>query len=392
MFDNKRYATNYIQQALMRQAIEPPVSERAGDNIDALKAIYEAHKQGGAKSARTAWEVLRKAVPHLDVKQKLYNFNDLHLIERPRYALEYDENGTAPPYAIYLTGLNALYGQPGSGKTFVAIDASKRIALAYPDRAVIISAGEGTAGLRGRSDAWDKHFGAKTDNLYLWDEAVPLLNPEAVEEFIAYVEQLNPAFIVIDTLARAMAGENENDTSIMSKFISATEDLMHRLRCGVLLIHHTGRAGYIRGSSVLDGACDSMLKLKSDDNIITVYNSLEHGGKNKHNPEINAIRLQILPVDIDIDGEIFPEAVVIPSEQIIDEIVDELSDNQRIIMEFIFDIDDGVTSQKICDSVDIHRATVFRNLSRLVKAELITKDGTKDTYTLTSKGIKSLGI
>jgi len=392
MFDNNRYAINYIHQALIKQAIEPPSVERAGDNIDALNAIYEAHKAGNIEGARKAWQVLKKAVPHLNRKQKLINFNDLHLIERPQYALKPSEDGQAPNYAIYLKGLNALYGQPGSGKSFVAIDFCKRLALTYPENAVIFSAGEGTSGLSGRSEAWDKHFQVATENMFLWDEAVPLLNPEAVEEFIANIETLNPIFVCIDTLARSMAGENENDTSIMSKYITATEELMRRLDCGILLIHHTGRAGYIRGSSVLDGSCDSMLKLQSSDDVITVFNSLDNGGKNKHNPEIPAIRMQILPVDVKIDDEIQNEAVVILSDKIIDDVVEKLSDNQMIILEFVFDVGEPATAQQISEAVEIHKANLYRNLSKLTKSEFLSKDDIAKTYTLTDKGIKVLGL
>lgn len=392
MFDTTRYSINYIHQCLIKDDIEPPIPDRSGDNLDALKALYEAHKAGGSHSAKKAWEVLKKAVPHLNRRQKLISFNDLHLIERPQYALPVSEDGTAPPYALYLGGLNTLYGQPGSGKSFVAIDFCKRLSLAYPDRAIIFSAGEGVSGLSGRSAAWDKHFGSTPENLLLWDEAVPMLNEAAVEEFIANIEPLKPLFVVVDTLARSMDGENENDTSVMSNYIKATEELMRRLDCGVLLIHHTGRGGFIRGSSVLDGACDSMLKLQANDNRITVFNSLEHGGKNKHNPEVTAIQLVILPVEVSINEEKFSEAVVIMSDMVIDDVVDDkLSDNQRIILELLFDIGEPTTASQIIESLDIHRATVFRNLKMLEKAECIQKSS-NGIYTITETGIQALGV
>jgi len=392
MFDANRYSINYIQQCLIKEDIEPPLPDRAGDNIDALKALYEAHKQAGTQGAKQAWQVLKKAVPHLNQRQKLINFNDLHLIERPKYALPMSEDGTAPPYAIYLSGLNALYGQPGSGKTFVAIDFNKRLALANPERAVIFAAGEGVSGLSGRSEAWNKHFGASPENLHLWDEAVPLLNDDAVEEFVASVEPLDPVFITIDTLARSMDGENENDTSIMSKYIKAAETLMRRLDCGILLIHHTGRGGFIRGSSVLDGACDSMLKLEANDTYITVFNSLDHGGKNKHNPEMPSIRLNILPVDVIIKDEPQSEAVVIMSDKVIDDVIEsDLSDNQRIILEFIFDVGEPVTPNHIIEAVEISRPTVFRNLNKLVNSEFIHK-ADNGVYVITQEGIKALGL
>lgn len=391
-FDANRYSVNFIHQCLMKAHVEPPVPERAGDNIDAVNAMYDAWRAGGNDGANTAWETLRKFVPHLDKPIKLINFNDLHMIKRPEYALPMNQADVIPPYAIYLDGLNVLYGQPGSGKSFVAIDISKHLSKLHPNRAVIYSAGEGVSGLFGRSEAWDIHHKTRCENMYLWDEAIPLLNPEAVEEFIHHVAPLNPLFITIDTLALAMDGQNENDTSVMTMLIKSANQLQKRLGCGILFIHHTGRAGYIRGSSALDGGVDSMLKLVAQDSLISVYNSLEHGGKNKHNPEISAIRLKIMPVEVSINEEKNLEAVVIPSSRVIEDAkIESLSDNQRLILEFLFDVGDPVQANQLIESVNIARRTLFRNLKKLEDSGHVEKTD-NGVYSITAKGIESLGV
>lgn len=388
-FDANRYAINFIHQCLMKVGVKPPDRERSGDNYDALNALHEAYLKAGNEGAQTAWKVLRRAVPHLDKPIKLINFNDLHLLSSPDYALPTSHDGQAPNYAIYLKGLNILYGMPGSGKSFVAIDFAKRLSLAYSRKAVVYSAGEGKHGLYGRSAAWTKHFQAETENLYLWDEAIPLLNPEAVQEFIETVRPLNPVFIIVDTLARAMLGENENDTAVMGRFIQSAEMVMRELDCGMLLVHHTNRQGYLRGSIALDGGADSILKIQRNEEEIIIYNSLEKGGKNKHTDELPAIYMRLLPVEVIWDDHtIHNEAVIVQADKIMDKIESDLSDNQLQILLTLEDVE-NLSVAALLDASGISKATFYRNLKKLLKAGLIHLPS-PEHYALTSTGKDAL--
>lgn len=386
MFESKRYAIHYVNDCLLKDSMNPPDKENAGKDYDALKALFDTHKSDGREGARKAWKVLRKAVPHLDKPKKLWNIHELQYLDPPQYALPFSEDGEAPFYAIYLKGLNVIYGKPGSGKTFIALDFVNRVSLAHPDHAVVFTAGEGVSGLRPRQIAWEQHYKQHVSNLHVYDEALPLLNPDAIEEFKFWADDINPVFIVIDTLARAMLGENENDTAVMGKFIAQCDILMRDLDCGILLVHHTNRMGYLRGSIALDGGADSMLKIHAEDDLHIVYNSLDNGGKNKHSEEAPALYLRKLPVQLDGMKD---SAVMVKSEKIIDEIEDgdQLTDNQMKILRYLHSVV-VATGGVIADSVDMHRATVFRNLKKLEDAGFVEKEA--EAYKITSKGIETL--
>jgi hypothetical protein len=77
--------------------------------------------------------------------------------------------------------------------------------------------------------------------------------------------------IVIDTVARALAGAEENSATEMGKFIAACGRLQTDHNASVLGIHHSGKdvAKGMRGSSSLLGAVNTSMSCKRvDDNQI----------------------------------------------------------------------------------------------------------------------------
>ncbi len=69
--------------------------------------------------------------------------------------------------------------------------------------------------------------------------------------------------IVIDTLARAFGGGNENSSEDMGAFITACGHLQDEFRSALMVIHHSGKdaAKGLRGHSSLLGAVDTELEL-----------------------------------------------------------------------------------------------------------------------------------
>lgn len=383
MLDPQRYSINYVHDCLLKDNINPPSRDRAQKFYDLLEALKMARDGGGKEGAQSAWNVLRRAEPQLNNRKKLWNVHDLRYLKAPEYALPQCEDGQHPFYAVYLKGLNVIYGKPGSCKTFIAMDFLNRVALAHPDKHVVFAAGEGVVDLYARQLAWEKHNNAKITNLHIYDEALPVLVPDAIEEFKAWTADINPSFIVIDTLARAMLGENENDTAIMGKFITECDKLMRELDCGLLLVHHTNRMGYLRGSIALDGGADSILKVHAEDDTYIVYNSLDNGGKNKYSIEAPAVHLRKIPVTLKGMND---NAVMMLSNRVLDEISEEkpLSDNQLNICRAMLG-QDYMTVKGIAENSDISRATIYRNIKLLMDADYVTQPFA-EAYKLADKG------
>ena len=80
-----------------------------------------------------------------------------------------------------------------------------------------------------------------------------------------------PDFVVIDTLARCMTG-NESSAGDMGVAIRNVARLGQKMQAFVLLVHHSTKASSvnIRGSSALHGACDMAIQIDLKNDIITV--------------------------------------------------------------------------------------------------------------------------
>lgn len=179
--------------------------------------------------------------------------------------------------------VGTLYGQPGSGKTFVIIDmifaaclgrqwamrfdVTKRLQVAY-------CAGEGVSGLPSRFTAAAEFYGVDDLPTFTFFDATPQLFDtgahESVDRFIlewkerqaaGQAEQLD--LLIVDTLHAATVGADENSAQDMGLVLSLAKRATKELGCAVLLVHHSNKAGTgERGSSSLRGAMDVMIEVK----------------------------------------------------------------------------------------------------------------------------------
>jgi AAA domain-containing protein len=168
--------------------------------------------------------------------------------------------------------LVVLYGKPGSGKTFVALDIAHHVALGrewnqrrVKQSKVIYIATESPFSFRHRLKAIiDRHGPA--DDFYLVASTVNMFDPHIdMKPLIDEIAQIDGkiGLIVIDTLARAMIGGNENSTQDMSRLISNGDLLRDRFSAAVMWVHHSGKneAAGARGSSALVAATDMEIEI-----------------------------------------------------------------------------------------------------------------------------------
>lgn len=192
---------------------------------------------------------------------------------------------------LYRNTLAALYGHPGSMKSFLALDWTlslakdtlwKRRAVHHGASALYVAA-EGVAGIGPRVRAWlrsNKPDMAVEDyiaaypmaNLAWYPEAMALLRPEWTEALAAYAAETKPDLIVIDTLSRSMSGGDENDSVDMTTIVGHMDLVRQAAGSTVLLVHHSPKVGGgLRGHSSLHGACDTEIELKRDGTHLTVH-------------------------------------------------------------------------------------------------------------------------
>jgi hypothetical protein len=161
-----------------------------------------------------------------------------------------------------------LYGKPGAGKSFVALDLACSIATGLPFHGhevrqgpVVYVVAEAASGMKLRARAWAEAHGlADIPGLCFIPHAVQLIDRfhrgallDGIREHMPH-----PQLIILDTMSRCFAGKDENGSVDMGQLIEAVDQIQRKSGAGVQLLHHPGkneRAGS-RGHTSLWAAID----------------------------------------------------------------------------------------------------------------------------------------
>lgn len=168
----------------------------------------------------------------------------------------------------------ALYGPPGSGKTFLALDWALSVACGQPwfeqeieQGDVVYVCAEGVNGLKKRTRAWQLERNvAPGDAFRMICKPINVREDDKIDHLVRDIGhlKLSPKLIVLDTLARCFGDGDENQTVDMNKFVANVGYVVDAFGCTVLVIHHTGKNEKRgeRGNSALRGAADTLMALK----------------------------------------------------------------------------------------------------------------------------------
>ena len=183
--------------------------------------------------------------------------------------------------------ITQIFGDPGSGKSFVALDMALSIAHGMDWNGqntqrgtVFYLAGEGRRGLHRRIEAWRQQHRIHDNNapFFISKGACAISHPDEQSALIRDIDDAvkagahqPPSLIVIDTLARHFTGD-ENSTKDMSAFIAGLDAIRARYQCCILLVHHTGHAdkSRARGSIALLGSLDAEYRIEKNDSTLTM--------------------------------------------------------------------------------------------------------------------------
>ena len=170
---------------------------------------------------------------------------------------------------------------------------------------------------------------------------------------------------------------DENSTKDMGLFIMRTSYLRQELGCGVLLVHHTGKNGVMRGSSALYGAADGILFASKTEDTISIFNDRDRGGKNKDAKPWEPLHRHMLPVEVKHGHEILNSVVLVPASQIDYELNDDegLPEKQRIIVDAIESIGGNATYKQITGITQLSESTFYYHIKQLIKREHVKNDG-----------------
>ena len=205
------------------------------------------------------------------------------------------------------TGFTMMYGAPGTGKSFIAIDIALSVAHGIEWQGqevkpgpVLYIAGEGIGGFGKRWKAWENHHGVKDEpDLYLLPTAVNFREPEDIARLVATIEDIGQKFslVIVDTVARAIAGAEENSSTDMGLFVAACDEIKALTGGALLAVHHAGKDANrgARGSTALLGAVDTSLMVGKSEDIVTLRTE-----KMKDAEPLDDINLRMLVVPASI--------------------------------------------------------------------------------------------
>lgn len=183
------------------------------------------------------------------------------------------------PDFIVEGGLTIIHSVPMAGKSVILQDWVSTLAMpgtglhwhgrerARQARCMYVM-GEGHGGLKGRLLAWqqarfpgepvpDVHWIMQPVNLRRPEPGKPTQEQEALVE---YVRENEIDVVFVDTLSATFGSGNENMQNDMNLYVE-TLAAMQAHGAAVVVAHHESRAGDLRGSTVLAGAADSMVRL-----------------------------------------------------------------------------------------------------------------------------------
>lgn len=172
---------------------------------------------------------------------------------------------------IPAAGIGAIFGPPGSGKSFLVLDLLGAIAdgmfwFGLPAKAVpvVYVVLEGQGGLPQRIRAFQQANGPLGRFAFI-EQQINLQDPEAVPMLVAAIKasDMQGGLVCIDTLAASAPGMDENTSKDMGAIIAALHALQAQLGGMVLVVHHTGKDSSrgLRGWSGLNGALDCSIEV-----------------------------------------------------------------------------------------------------------------------------------
>jgi len=183
-------------------------------------------------------------------------------------------------------GLIVVYGPPKSGKTFLVLSACLHLAANkdwFGRRSrggcIVYIAGEGVGGLGNRLKAMRSHYQIPSNiPFYVIPRAINFTDPGAAAYLVKLVRDTvgdEPiAAVIVDTLARSMAGADENSAKEVGVVIAACDQVRDELACAVIPIHHQGKdeTRGLRGTSAIRGAVDAAFRVTASGKRLTLKN------------------------------------------------------------------------------------------------------------------------
>lgn len=272
-----------------------------------------------------------------------------------------------------------LAGHWGTYKSFVALDWAASIATGTPwntrevlQQSVLYIAGEGLHGIKQRLRAWQHDRGVQIpdDMFTLMPDFFQVLDGGDINELISYIQGRGYKFIVIDTLSRALGGNDENANAVMASVIAAGDRIRQATQGGtVMFVHHTGKdKTTVRGGVALEAGVDCVYMTAGGEGEVLLKRT-----KRKDGPLEDEHQLEFLEVQGTRSGVLIPADPNLPRRNV--------NANERVLSVFRdhFSGTGGTRAEvvKVLGEFDIPARTAYRALNQLSVAGQLVQGGTE---------------
>lgn len=280
-------------------------------------------------------------------------------------------------------GLTMIFGASGTYKSFFILD--KVLVLALDGVNVLYIAAEGEHGYRQRLEAWIRHHGKKPGHITFVLGQVDLFDPEELTEFSRLVAVHKPRIVVVDTFAMCSGMAEENSTRDMMIIVNGCKAMSKQLDAVIVVVHHTNAEGKReRGNKALRNACDTILRLSLEDDLICVQSQ-----KTKDTQPFETYYLAPLTVPLGYRnnlGEDVTSVVLLPADKVIRG--DDLTPLQRQVLETLA-AEPSASLQIIADAVESdNRGSISKIINKLEKRGYVANTATGRQ--LSDKGRRAL--
>jgi hypothetical protein len=237
-------------------------------------------------------------------------------IKKPKYTLiPASEFADRPPPEWIIQDilpkgeLAVLFGESGSGKSFIALDMAMSIARGIDwngnpvkQGRVVYIAAESAGGMRNRLRAYAEHHQCSLEGvpLLILPSTPNLLDTADSAALTASIEASGICDVVfIDTLAQTTPGGDENSATDMGKAISNCKKIHQATGAIVVPVHHAGKdlTKGARGWSGLRAAADAEFEVSRTENARFIKISKQKDGEDGREWGVN-----LLPISIDMDS------------------------------------------------------------------------------------------
>ena len=226
---------------------------------------------------------------------------------------------------VEMGSVHCVFGDPEALKTFAVLGMGLAIAAGRPwhgrdvqKGTVVYICGEGERGIGRRIEGWCKANGIERSSLDFYVSTVatnfqdPRIRQDLIEALHADLDGLQPALIIIDTIARNIGGSEDKNDDINLMFDLIDQEIRAENPCTVILVGHPGHGdkNRPRGGSALLGNLDSSARMVAGDDLTTTYTPM----KMKDAPRPEPVSFQGVEVSIQLGNEVGTTLVLEPTE------------------------------------------------------------------------------